>query len=113
MRPADLSSLMYIGIKGTVIALDRFSGNEYWRTSLKGCEFVNVVMADYLVYATVRGEIYCLDPLTGRILWNNPLKGMGWGMITIAGQSIVPLAAKRAADAQSASAAAGASAATG
>ena len=113
MRQTQTSAMIYLGIKGTVIALDRRTGVEQWRTPLKGMDFVNVTMDDDSIYAAVRGEMFCLDPLSGRILWNNRLPGLGWGMITVAGTSIrqgsiAPMAAKRAADQQAANGAAAA-----
>jgi hypothetical protein len=38
------TGLVHIGIKGSVVALDRRSGNEIWRTRLKGAQFVNVAL---------------------------------------------------------------------
>ena len=38
------SSLIYIGIAGTVVALDRTTGTEVWRSDLKGNDFVNVAL---------------------------------------------------------------------
>ena len=92
MRSTNLASLMYIGIKGTVLAVDRRTGAEQWRTHLKGSDFVNVVLDADALFATARGELFCLDPATGQIRWNNPLTGMGWGLVTTAGDSIVPMA---------------------
>ena len=57
-------------------------------TSLKGGEFVNVVLDGNNLYATARGEVFCLDPNTGIIRWHNPLKGYGWGLVSIAGEGI-------------------------
>ncbi len=91
--------LIYLGIKGTVLALDRRTGAEQWRTPLKGSDFVNVAVDGDTLYAAARGEIFCLDALTGRIRWHNPLKGMGWGLITIAGTDITPMVHHRAAQA--------------
>ena len=104
MRSTNAASLMYIGIKGTVLAIDRRTGQEQWRTHLKGSDFVNVAIGPDEVFATAWGELFCLDPVTGRIRWHNPLTGMGWGLITIAGDSIVPMA-KHYHDQQSAAAA--------
>ncbi len=95
MPNLDPTYLLYLGIKGTVIAIDRRTGAEQWRTPLKGMEFVNLFLDDDSLYATVRGEVFCLDPRDGRILWNNPLKGLGWGLITIAGANVIPLARQR------------------
>jgi hypothetical protein len=36
--------LVYIGIKGSVVALNRATGDEVWATHLKGSDFVNVVV---------------------------------------------------------------------
>jgi outer membrane protein assembly factor BamB len=75
--------MIFIGIKGTVVALDRSTGTEVWRSELGG-EFVNVVLQDGVLYATTKGEIFCLDPTTGNVRWQNALKGLGRGLITIA-----------------------------
>jgi outer membrane protein assembly factor BamB len=75
--------MVFIGIKGTVIALDRATGEEVWRTALKG-DFVNVVLQDGDLYATASGELFCLDPASGGIRWHNGLKGLGRGLVTIA-----------------------------
>jgi outer membrane protein assembly factor BamB len=92
------SQLLFAGINGHVIALDRATGAEVWRTKLKG-DFVNVVLEDGALYATAKGEMYCLDPATGTVRWNNALSGLGWGLITIAGsggsQSLVVTQKKR------------------
>ena len=54
------TNLIFIGIHGTVLALDRATGQEVWRAKLKGSDFASVV------------------------LWQNPLKGLGVGLVTIA-----------------------------
>ena len=76
--------LVFIGIKGTVLALNRATGQQMWATRLKGSDFVNVVLQDEAVLASCCGEIFCLDPLTGIMMWHNPLKGFGTGLATIA-----------------------------
>ena len=106
------SSLIYLGIRGTVVALDGKTGQERWRTALKSRDFVNVALNGDSLLATVRGEVFCLDPNTGRIRWANPLKGLGFGLVSIAGSGIVPLAQQRAIDAAADTAAAGVIAAT-
>jgi len=75
---------LFIGIKGTVLALDRATGETVWESPLKAGDFVNVVLDGAELYASTRGEVYRLDPVTGRILWKNELVGKGWGMVTIA-----------------------------
>ena len=76
--------LIFIGIKGSVVALNRATGQQVWATHLKGSDFVNVILQDGAVLASCYGEIYCLDPLMGAGVWHNPLKGFGRGLATIA-----------------------------
>ena len=78
------SDLVFIGIKGSVVALNRTTGEQVWATHLKGSDFVNVVVQDEMVFASCCGEIFRLDPLTGNGLWHNPLKGFGRGLAIIA-----------------------------
>ena len=84
-RPAP--GLVYVGIRGTVVALDRRDGSEVWRTPLKGSQFACVHRDGDLLFATAGGEFFCLDPKTGAMLWRNPLKGLGLGLTSIAGES--------------------------
>ena|SRR5579862_6738959 len=81
------SDLVFLGIRGSVVALDRATGTQAWATHLKGWSFVNVVLQNEMVLASCQGEIFCLDPLTGNALWHNPLKGFGTGLVTIATDS--------------------------
>ena len=108
------SDLVFIGIKGSVIALNRGTGEQVWATHLKGRDFVNVVVQDGTVIASCYGEIFCLDPLTGDARWHNPLKGFGIGLATIGagdglGSGSAPaLVAKRRRDQEAAAAGAAA-----
>jgi outer membrane protein assembly factor BamB len=78
------SDLVFVGIKGSVIALNRANGQQVWATHLKGSGFVNVVLENGAVLASCYGEVFCLEPLTGNGRWHNPLKGFGMGLTTIA-----------------------------
>jgi outer membrane protein assembly factor BamB len=78
------SDLVFVGINGSVVALDRATGAQVWATQLKGATFVNVVLQNDAVLASCYGEVFCLDPLTGYERWHNPLKGYGMGLATIA-----------------------------
>jgi outer membrane protein assembly factor BamB len=90
-----IDDLIYLGVRGYVIALERHTGQEVWRTTLKGYDFVNLVIDGNDLLATARGEIFCLDRATGQVKWNNPLRGMGYGIICIASpNSQVALAAE-------------------
>jgi outer membrane protein assembly factor BamB len=80
------SDLLFIGIKGSVVALHRDTGDQVWATHLKGSDFVNVVSQDGKIFATCCGEVFCLKSMTGEGLWHNRLKGLGTGLATIAGE---------------------------
>ena len=78
------SKTVYLGIKGTVLALDAATGQQQWGTHLKGSDFVYVVLDGDNIYATTQGEIFCLDSKTGEARWQNELKGMGYGLASVA-----------------------------
>ncbi len=84
------SKVIYLGIKGSVIALDTSSGSQIWATHLEGCDFVNVVLDGDKLYATTHGEVFCLNPANGEPIWHNKLKGFGYGLCSIAGETITP-----------------------
>jgi len=106
------SELVFVGIKGSVVALNRATGQQAWTARIKGCDFVNVTFHCGMLLASCSGEIFCLDPLTGKELWHNTLKGFGTGLATIAtdhsaGTSNAPvLAEKRRRDEEAAASAA-------
>jgi outer membrane protein assembly factor BamB len=92
----EASNLLYIGIQGAVLALDRANGAEVWRTRLKGSDFVNVLVDGDQIFASTSGEVFCLSRFDGQILWNNRLKGLGHGLVTIVTETSSPqLAAMR------------------
>jgi outer membrane protein assembly factor BamB len=104
------SDLVFIGIKGSIVALNRATGEQVWKSQLKGQGFVNVVLHEEGILAACYGEIFCLDPLTGKIRWHNPLKGFGTGLATIVtesnlGSGLVALAEQRRRDEEEAAAA--------
>ncbi len=78
------SQLVFIGIKGSVIALHAQTGQQAWGVHLSGANFVNVQVQDGKIIAACNGEIFCLEAATGRILWQNGLKGFGFGLATLA-----------------------------
>ena len=77
------SAMILTGIKGHVVALDRTTGSELWRTKLKGADFVNLVSDGSFIFAGTYGEVFCLDPATGSVLWRNPMKGLGFGVVSL------------------------------
>lgn len=76
--------LVFVGIRGTVLALHRSTGELAWETRLKGSDFVNVILDKDRIFASVYGEVFCLDSATGQIRWHNKLKGFGTGLASIA-----------------------------
>src|SRR5262245_16214293 len=101
------SSTIVIGIKGTVLAIDRDTGETIWSTKLKGSDFVNVSLEGGDVVASTRGQLYRLDGSTGEIRWRNELPGLGYGIVSIAGASqAAAVAEKQRQDAQRSAAAA-------
>lgn len=87
--PRDLRSLVFVGIKSSVIALDRKTGAEVWRIGLPAkyrstSSIVNVVRDEEGLFASCSGELFSLDPRTGELRWKEPLKGLGTGLVTIA-----------------------------
>jgi len=82
------SRFIYLGIRGSVIALNSANGEQLWATKLTGSDFVNVVLDGSNLFAATHGEIFCLEPRSGVIRWHNPLKGYGWGLVSIAGEGM-------------------------
>lgn len=85
------AGLVYVGIKTSVIALDRKTGEIRWSVKLPvkyGGSTVsglaNVWCDGDALFASCAGEIYCLDHKTGAIVWHNLLKSMGTGFVSIA-----------------------------
>jgi len=84
LEDITLNNLLYIGVKGTALAVDRSTGREVWRTPLKGSDFVNVVLDREELFAATKGEVFRLDPRSGAVIWHNTMTGFGWGLITFA-----------------------------
>ena len=81
---------VFLGVHGSVVALDETTGAQVWATKLKSWDFVNLIWTENELYATTKGEIFCLDSGTGQVLWHNPLKGMGLGLVCIAAPGSQP-----------------------
>jgi hypothetical protein len=109
-------SVIYLGIRGSVVCMDRTAGKMLWITELKGSDFVNLLVDDDRIIATTKGEVFCLDAANGTLLWNDRLRGLGTGLVTIAtatgASNPVPPAEKRRRD-QAAAATAATAAASG
>jgi outer membrane protein assembly factor BamB len=83
----DPKNIMVLGVKHTVVAFQRETGQRLWTANLKSSlsgDFVTVVADDFRVYAHTSGEIFCLDLQTGQTLWTDGLAGFGYGVASIA-----------------------------
>jgi outer membrane protein assembly factor BamB len=78
-----VSELLFIGIKGRVLALDHDTGSEVWRTQI-GSDYVSVTWDGQALFATTSGEIWRLNPRDGSQIWHNALKGLGLGLVSLA-----------------------------
>lgn len=79
---------LFLGIKGRVVCIDKFSGNKIWDVKLKSTSGVTNILAegDFLfVYSG--GHLFCLNIYSGAIKWENKLKGMGYGPCIMASQN--------------------------
>jgi outer membrane protein assembly factor BamB len=108
----NLDQLIFIGLRGYVLALDRDTGDIAWSNNKLNSGHTTLLLDGDRLIASTNGYIYCLDPLTGEVLWENPLKGYGTGVTDLASvrgrgpRAAIPHAA--AADDAAHSAAAGA-----
>jgi outer membrane protein assembly factor BamB len=79
-----IEQLIFIGLRGYVIALDRDSGETVWTNDKLKSGYTTLLLDGDRLIASTNGYMYCLDPLTGDILWQNPLKGYGVGVTDLA-----------------------------
>jgi outer membrane protein assembly factor BamB len=112
MKTQAAFPLLYIGIKNSVVALDKQTGRIVWSTKLRsGSSLVTVVHEDAAVFATASGEAWCLNAASGKILWHQKLAGFGSSWTTIAGAGSSSNTSATAAAVQASAAAAAAVAA--
>jgi outer membrane protein assembly factor BamB len=84
--------LLYIGLNGSVSAIDPTSGTIQWTTPLKtgalisatGRQDVSVLVKGEVLFAGAAGHLFCLNTSDGRVLWHNPLKGLGHNDVSLA-----------------------------
>jgi hypothetical protein len=76
---ADPFELLFVGTHGHVVAVNKFTGKETWRTSLPstGWSIVALLVEEGVLYAASKGHVFALDPASGAIFWENPLPGLG------------------------------------
>lgn len=81
--PRDPRTIIYVGIKHFVVALDARTGAEVWRTKLKGSDFVTVLWDGETLVAANSGEVWGIDEKSGAVMWHNELKGLGRGLVSL------------------------------
>jgi outer membrane protein assembly factor BamB len=84
----DAKNILVLGVKGSLVAFRRDTGEELWSTHLKSSGFVTAVTDEKRVFAHTKGELYCVDLFTGQALWSDPLTGRGYDLASIAGPGI-------------------------
>ena len=75
----NVEQLIFVGLNGYVVALNRDTGELVWSNNKMKSGYVTLLLDGDRLIVSTNGYIYCLDPLSGEILWNNPLKGYGVG----------------------------------
>ena len=110
------AGFVYLGIKTSVLAPDRKTGEIAWAVKLpvkyggsSVSGLANVWCEPDALFASCAGEIFCLEPKSGAIVWHNLLRKMGTGFVSIATESGTPRTSAAAAGAAAAIAAAAAS----
>ena len=111
-----LDQLIFVGLNGYAVALDRDTGEIVWSNDEMKSGYVTLLLDGDRLIVSTNGYLFCLHPLTGEILWRNPMKGYGNGaptaLLSVRGQSSHEVIVQAAA-AAAAQAAAGAAAAAG
>ena len=99
----SIEELIFVGLNGYAVALDRDNGEIVWSNSDMKCGYVTLLLDGDRLIVSTNGYIYCLNPLTGQIMWNNPLRGYGMGaptsLTSVRGQGSQTLMAQAAANA--------------
>jgi outer membrane protein assembly factor BamB len=54
------TNLVFLGIKGSVLALDKTTGQRVWEKKLRGGSFVTLLVEKDQILAGAQGEIFCL-----------------------------------------------------
>jgi outer membrane protein assembly factor BamB len=72
-----IDQLIFVGLKGYALALDRDTGEIVWSNDQMKSGYVTLLLDGDRLIVSTNGYMYCLDPLTGTILWDNPLTGYG------------------------------------
>ena len=85
-------SLLIVGLRGHVYALDRATGQMRWHNPLPGGGIREVTLAigfGVVVASAYGGIIYCLDYLTGQLRWQHDTQHAGRATILLEPDHIV------------------------
>jgi outer membrane protein assembly factor BamB len=86
-----IEQLIFVGLNGYALALDRDTGEIVWSNDQMKSGYVTMLLDFDRLIVSTNGYIYCLDPLTGNIQWHNPLRGFGIGaptsLVSVRGQT--------------------------
>jgi outer membrane protein assembly factor BamB len=107
----SIDQLIFVGLNGYALALDRETGEIVWSNDQMKSGFVSLLLDGDRLIASTNGYLFCLDPMTGEIQWTNPLKGYGMGaptaLVSVRGQSSELIIQQAAAAAAAAAASSG------
>ena len=99
-----IEQLVFVGLNGYAVALDRDTGEIVWSNNDLKSGYVTLLLDGDRLIVSTNGYIFCLDPRTGRTLWHNPMSGYGMGtptaLVSVRGQSsqtVIPQAAQASA----------------
>lgn len=84
----DAKNILVLGLRGSVIAFRRDTGEKLWSLHLKSSGFVTLATDEKRVYAHTGGELFCVDLFSGSSLWHDALKGLGYGLGSLAGMGL-------------------------
>src|SRR5688500_5077321 len=87
----QIDQLIFVGLNGYAVALDRDTGETVWSNDQMKSGYVTLLLDGDRLIVSTNGYIFCLDPLTGHIMWQNRMSGYGSGtptsLISVRGQS--------------------------
>lgn len=85
MKKKRTENMVFVGLNGRVVALDRDSGKIRWRwQATKSGGYMTLLPDRDRLIVSAGGYVYCLDPATGEERWHNPLTGFGVGVAALA-----------------------------
>ena len=85
-----IDDLIFVGLNGYALALNRITGEEVWRNNQLNSGFTTLLLDGDRLIVSTNGYLYCLNPLNGEMIWENALSGLGTGitdLISTRGQS--------------------------